>query len=99
MKIYLKMIKQWSRSCKEGMIIPFDKAKGRRVIAGGYAVEVPAPKLNRGRPKVETATAEPKGEQAVVTPQIDAKAKDDAYPDAIDMGTGRWFRIAGCYIR
>ena len=71
MKIYLHMIKQWSRSCKPGMIVAFDEAKGRRVIAAGFAKEVPNPKSPRKKvPVVETATAEPKAERAVVTPVV-----------------------------
>ena len=71
MKIYLRMIKQWSRSCKPGMIVAFDETKGRRVIAGGFAKEVPDPKHPKKQaPVVETATAEPKAERAVVTPVI-----------------------------
>ena len=71
MKIYLHMLKQWSSSCKPGMTIAFDESKGRRVIAAGFAEEVPAPKSHKKQaPVVETATAKPKAERAEVTPVI-----------------------------
>ena len=71
MKIYLHMLKQWSGSCKPGMTIAFDESKGRRVIAAGFAEEVPAPKPPKKQvPVVETATAEPKAERAEVSPEI-----------------------------
>jgi len=43
MKIFLHMLKKWGHSLP-GQTVAFDESKGRRVIAGGFAVEVPDPK-------------------------------------------------------
>jgi len=68
--IYLHMLKKWGGS-KPGEIVAFGEPKGRRVIAAGFAEEVPAPKSHKKQaPVVETATAKPKAERAEVTPVI-----------------------------
>jgi len=89
--IYLKMIKQWSRGTKPGMIVAFGEGKGQRVIKAGYAIEVPDPKLTaakkkaeakaiakakaKSRAKAETAMAIPAAETADVRPDIKGKSK------------------------
>lgn len=75
MKIWLKILKRWGE-LTVGSVVQFDAAKGRRVIAGGFAVEVPDPTKQRekfrGRgPKVETADARPAPETTEARPQIE----------------------------
>jgi hypothetical protein len=74
MKIYLKFIKQWSMSCKPGLTVAFDEAKGRRVIEGGFAREVPNPKLNAAKKKAEAKAIV----KAKAKAEADAKAKAKA---------------------
>lgn len=64
------LTRKWS-DWDAGDIITMDSEKADRVIAKGYGEHYKPPK-SRG-PKVETATAEPQGEKAVVTPQKEPK--------------------------
>lgn len=85
MKIYLHMLKQWGHSMP-GQTVAFDESKGRRVIEGGYAEEVPAPRPPRKQaPVVETAMAEPNAERAVVTPVVLATVS--AEPETVEPVT------------
>ena len=85
--IYLHMIKKWGNT-KIGDIVAFGEPKGRRVIAGGFAEEVPAPKPPRKQvPVVETTMAELKAERAVVTPVLLATVS--AEPETVDPVTAK----------
>jgi len=64
------LTRKWS-DWDEGDIITMDSEKAERVIAKGYG-ERHKQSRHRGR-IVETATAEPSGEQAVVTPAKGSK--------------------------
>lgn len=77
-KIYLYMLKKWGHS-EIGQTVAFDESKGRRVIAGGFAKEVPPPEHKaEKRPKAETAMINPESEKAVVTPDISGKNEPPA---------------------
>ena len=86
--IYLHMLKKWGNTTI-GDIVAFGEPKGRRVIAGGFAEEVPAPKPPRKQaPVVETAMAEPKAERAVVTPVVTKEPlakKETVEPVKVDV--------------
>ena len=99
-KIYLYMLKKWGHS-EIGQTVAFDESKGRRVIAGGFAKEVPPPEHKaEKRPKAETAMINPESEKAVVTPDIgkneppacsaedEAEAKKDTKEKARARGKG-----------
>ena len=75
MKIYLHMLKQWSRSCKPGMTVAFDESKGRRVIAGGFAKEVPNPKLKAAEKKAEAKAIAESEAKVKAEAEADAKGK------------------------
>lgn len=79
MKIYLHMLKQWGHSMP-GQTVAFDESKGRRVIEGGFAREVPDPKLKaaKARKKAEAeAKAKAEAEEKAKT-EAEAKAKAQA---------------------
>jgi len=85
MKIYLYMLKQWSGSCKPGMTVAFDEAKGRRVIEGGFAKEVPNPNLKASAKKKAEAKAKAEAEakaKAEAEAQAQAKAEAKAKAEA-----------------
>lgn len=65
MLIWLKMIKDIAGH-PEDEIRQWDESKGQRLIDGGFAVKVDAPVK---KPEAETATLEPVGETAEVTPR------------------------------
>jgi len=77
MKIYLHMLKQWGHSMP-GQTVAFDESKGRRVIKGGFAEEVPDP-------KIENAKAIAKVE-AKAKAEAEAKAKVEADAEAEGKG-------------
>ena len=78
MKIYLHILKQWSGSCKPGMTVAFDEAKGRRVIAGGFAKEVPDPKLKNAKAKAKAEAEEKAKAETKAKAEAEAKAKAEA---------------------
>jgi len=82
MKIYLHILKQWSGSCKPGMTVAFDEAKGRRVIAGGFAKEVPDPKLKNAKAKAKAEAEEKAKAETKAKAEAEAKAKAEAEAEA-----------------
>lgn len=80
--IYLKLLKPWGQY-QVGETVRFGESKGRPLIAKGIGIEIKAPKEEKPpekaelkvepvpekKPEVETATAEPQGETADVTPR------------------------------
>lgn len=72
--VEVKLTRKWS-DWVEGDIITMDSEQAKRVIAKGYGERH---KQSRSRSRtVETATADPKGEQAVVTPKKGSKPEPD----------------------
>jgi len=72
MKIFLHMLKKWGHSLP-GQTVAFDESKGRRVIAGGFAVEVPDPKS-----KAEVEAKAKSEADAKAKTEAEAKAKAEA---------------------
>ena len=73
-KIYLLMQKNWGNS-KVGETVAFGIAKGHRVIDGGFAKEVPDPKLTAAAKKKAEAKLKAEGKAEA---EAEAKAKADA---------------------
>lgn len=87
MKIRVKLTKPWGEY-RDGAVVRFDEAKGRRVIAAGYGYEVKEKKKaaprRRGRPKAQTATRPKAPEQADNPPELSTSSESDS----IKMMTG-----------
>jgi len=70
--IYLHMLKKWGNTTI-GDVVAFGEPKGRRVIAGGFAEEVPNPEIK---------TAAKKKAEAKIKADAEAKAKAKADAEA-----------------